>query len=164
YLYRVLPDISRLRIEHNQNSIFLEVFIPEIDLILGGDQEKIKEIVSEIKSRLNHEKIKLSLRLREIKNVYADAQTIANMIASQIKQQMPVMLILRNMIKKILPERKKGVEGGEIIISGIIDKSGISQTKKRSNKKENVAKYEKLITELKNLVGQENITEIQEEN
>ncbi|CAG8794062.1 1716_t:CDS:2, partial [Racocetra fulgida] len=85
YFSQILPDISRLRMEGDQNKIFLEIFLPEIDLIVGENKERIKEIVHEVKSLLGNEKITLRINLREVKNVYTDAQAIANLTASQGK-------------------------------------------------------------------------------
>ncbi|CAG8514795.1 2644_t:CDS:10, partial [Cetraspora pellucida] len=57
--------LVKLRIEGDQNNIFLEIFLPEIDLMIGENKEKIEEIVHEVKSLLDNRKIKLRINLRE---------------------------------------------------------------------------------------------------
>jgi small subunit ribosomal protein S3 len=135
YLYRLFPDIAQLRTEINHNNIHVYLTIPEINLVLGEDGKNTDKIVKELTSLINDDKISLRLNLTEVKNVYANAQTIANLMASQIKKRSPIRLIFRNMINKIRFSAEKfreRVKGGKLEARGILDASGIAQTKKEN--------------------------------
>lgn len=128
YLYRIFPDIAQLRIERSQNKIFVYLSIPEISLVLGENQENLKKIVKEINLLINSDKVVVQLNLIEVKKVYSCAQTIANLVASQLKKRLPFRLVLRNMISKLVVE--KVVKGAKIKVSGRLDGAEIARTER----------------------------------
>ncbi|CAG8507733.1 15113_t:CDS:2 [Racocetra persica] len=133
YLYRLFPDIAQLRTEINRNNIHIYLSIPEINLVLGEDGKNATKIVKELNRLINDDKVSLHFNLIEVKNVYANAQAVANLMASQIKKRLPIRQIFRNLISKIKLSTEKfreKIKGGSFEVRGILDDSGIAQTKK----------------------------------
>ena len=121
-----------MKIQHSSNSIFIYLYIPEINLILGNEQGNLEKIKEKIGSLINNKK-KINLNLVEIKNVYGCAQTIANLVASQIKKRVPFRLVLRDLSSKLSFER--ALEGAEIWISGRLGGTDIARTESISYRK-----------------------------
>ena len=121
-----MPDIAQLKIDYNRSNIFIYLYIPEINLVLGEKQENLTKIVKEINSLINDSKIKLRFNLIEVKKVYSCAQTVANLVASQIKNRLPFRLVLRNTLNKLTPEKE--VKGAKIQVSGRLDGAEIART------------------------------------
>ena len=84
-----MPDIAQLKIDYNRSNIFIYLYIPEINLVLGEKQENLTKIAKPTNSLINDSKIKLRFNLIEVKKVYSCAQTVANLVASQIKNRLP---------------------------------------------------------------------------
>jgi small subunit ribosomal protein S3 len=126
YLYKVFPDIAQLKIERNQNKIFVYLSIPEVSLVLGENQENLKKVVKKINLLINNDKVAVQLNLIEVKKVYSCAQTIANLVASQLKKRLPFRLVLRNINSKLVMEKE--VKGAKIKISGRLDGAEIARS------------------------------------
>jgi small subunit ribosomal protein S3 len=84
--------------------------------------------MKEIYEIINDIKIKVKVNLIEVKKIYSHAQSIANLIASQLKKRMRSRQIVKNLLTKIAIERE--VKGVKVEISGRLDESDIAQTKK----------------------------------
>ncbi|MDR1670109.1 MAG: 30S ribosomal protein S3 [Spiroplasmataceae bacterium] len=128
YLQKTFPDIDRLKIEYSKTNISIYLYIPEISLVLGEDNSKLDKVMKEIYEIINDIKIKVKVNLIEVKKIYSHAQSIANLIASQLKKRMRSRQIVKNLLTKIAIERE--VKGVKVEISGRLDESDIAQTKK----------------------------------
>jgi small subunit ribosomal protein S3 len=128
YLHNSFPDIDRLKIEYSKNNIFIYLYIPEISLVLGEDNSKLEKVMKGIYEMVNDAKIKVKVSLIEVKKIYAHAQSIANLISSQLKKRMRSRQIIKNILSKITLERE--VKGAKIEISGRLDESDMAQTRK----------------------------------
>jgi small subunit ribosomal protein S3 len=95
---------------------------------LGEDNSKLEKVMKGIYEVINDAKIKVKVSLIEVKKIYAHAQSIANLIASQLKKRMRSRQIIRNILTKINLERE--VKGVKIEISGRLDESDMAQTRK----------------------------------
>ena len=128
YLHSSFPDIDRLKIEYTKNNIFIYLYIPEISLVLGEDNSKLTAVMKDVYKIVNDEKIAVKINLIEVKRVYSHAQSIANLIAGQLKKRTRSRQVLKNLLMKLAAERE--VKGAKIEISGRLDESDIAQTKK----------------------------------
>ncbi|CAG8583297.1 9066_t:CDS:2 [Cetraspora pellucida] len=107
-----LVDTDRLKIEYTKNTIFIFLYIPEISLVLGEDNSKIETVMKGIYKIINDDKIAVKINLVEVKKVYTHAQSIANLIAGQLKKWIPVKQILKNVLAKVEFERE--IKGGGV--------------------------------------------------
>src|SRR4051794_12109148 len=128
YFRLVFPDITRLRIEYTKSNIFIYLYIPEINLVLGENNEKLEKVMKDIYAKINDEKVSVKINLIEIKNIYTYAQSIANFIASQLKKRISFRLVTRNILSKLSLERE--IKGAKIEMSGRLDGKEIAETKK----------------------------------
>lgn len=128
YFQQIFPDTTRLRIEYTKNNIFIYLYIPEINLVLGENNEKLAKVMKDIYAKIADEKISVKINLIEIKNIYTYAQSIANLIAGQLKKRLPSRSVLRNILNKISLERE--IKGVKIQLSGRLDGAEIAQKKK----------------------------------
>ena len=111
YFRLIFPDTARLRIEYTKNNIFIYLYIPEINLVLGENNEKLEKVMKDIYAKINDEKVSVKINLIEVKNIYTYAQSIANLIASQLKKRLSSRLVLRNILSKLPLEREiKGIK------------------------------------------------------
>lgn len=128
YLFSIFPDIIKLKIDYSSNFLFIYIHITEI-LLSKEELDKIpKKIESIVFSNnfLKNPSVKVSLF--EVKNIYSDAQSIANIIAKQMDQRISARIFLRKIMSKILFERD--VKGVKVEMKGRLDGSEISQKKK----------------------------------
>lgn len=128
YFHSLFPDTDRLKIEYSKTNIFIYLYIPEISLVLGENKSKLEEVMKSIYEIVNDAKIKVKVNLIEVKKIYSHAQSIANLISSQLKKRVRSRQIIRNLLTKIALERE--VKGAKIEISGRLDQSDMAQTKK----------------------------------
>ncbi|WNE39971.1 MAG: 30S ribosomal protein S3 [Mycoplasmataceae bacterium] len=128
YLKKLFPDIDRLKIEYSKTNIFIYLYIPEVSLVLGEDNSKLEKVMKGIYDIVNDAKIKVKVSLIEVKKIYANAQSIANLISGQLKKRMRSRQIIKNILSKITLERE--VKGAKIEISGRLDESDMAQTRK----------------------------------
>jgi len=128
YLQQVFPDTTQLRIEYSKNNIFIYLYIPEINLVLGENNEKIEKVMKNIYSRINDVKISVKMNLIEVKNIYGHAQSIANLISGQLKKRLSYRLIIRDILSKLSSDRE--AKGIKIELSGRLDGKEIAETKK----------------------------------
>ncbi|CAJ0824605.1 22183_t:CDS:2, partial [Entrophospora sp. SA101] len=75
----------------------------------------------------------LKVNLVEVKNIYTQAQSIANLLASQLRKRSPSRLVLRNLLNKLSLERE--VKGAKIQVGGRLDGGEIAQQRKLVLKK-----------------------------
>ena len=128
YFRSFFPDIARLRIECNKNNIFIYLYISEILLVLGENNEKLEKVMKDIYAKINDDKVSVKINLIEVKNPYNYAQSIANLISSQLKKRVSSRLVLRNILGKLQFERE--IKGIKLQIKGRVDGAEIAQTKK----------------------------------
>jgi len=114
YLHLLLPDTDRLKIEYIKNNIFIYLYIPEISLVLGEDNSKLTEIMKGIYKIINDDKVAVKINLIEVKKIYTHAQSIANLIASQLKKRTRSRQVLKTLLMKLASERE--VRGAKIEI------------------------------------------------
>src|SRR5579871_6333214 len=98
YFRAIFPDNVRLRIEYTKNTIFIYLYIPEIALALGENNEKLAKVMKDIYAKINDDKVSVKINLIEVKNPYNYAQSIANLIASQLKKRLSSRLVIRNIL------------------------------------------------------------------
>lgn len=128
YFHSVFPDTARLKIEYTKSNIFIYLYIPEINLVLGENNEKLEQVLKAIYARINDEKISVKINLIEVKNAYTQAQSVVNLIAGQLKKRVSSRSVMRNMLIKLNSERE--IKGVKLQINGRLDGSEIAQKKK----------------------------------
>jgi len=131
YFSLVLPNIVRLVVNYITDNIFIYLYIPEVNLILGENNEKLNKIIKGVYKIINDDKIAVKINLIEIKNVYTHAQSVANLIAEQLKKRLFSGMVLRNMLSKLSFEKSE-VKGVKIQIKGRLDGSDVGNRKKDS--------------------------------
>ena len=128
YLHSLFPDIDRLKIEYSKNNIVIYLYIPEISLVLGENNSKLETVMKGIYKIIADEKVTVKINLVEVKKIYVHAQSIANLIAGQLKKRTRSRQVLKTLLMKLAAERE--VKGAKIEVSGRLDESDIAQTKK----------------------------------
>jgi small subunit ribosomal protein S3 len=96
--------------------------------VLGENNEKLEKVLKDIYARINDEKVSVKINLIEVKNAYTQAQSVANLIAGQLKKRVSSRLVIRSMLSRLNSERE--VKGIKIQIDGRLDGSEIAQKKK----------------------------------
>ncbi|CAG8685127.1 8479_t:CDS:2, partial [Ambispora leptoticha] len=134
YFSSALPNTVRLRAEYSTNSIFLYLYISELSLVLGENNERLNKIIKNVYKIINDDKVAVKINLIEIKKTYAHAQSIANLIAGQLQKRIFSGMVLRNVLNKISLEKGE-VKGVKIKLKGLMDNSKIAQTKKVTQNK-----------------------------
>lgn len=129
YFRLALPNVVRLRIDYGTSNIFIYLYISEIHLILGENNEKLNKIIRDVYKIINDDKVAVKINLIEVKKIYTHAQSVANLIAEQLQKRLFSGMVLRNVLSKLLLERGE-VKGAKIQIKGRLDGSEIAQTKK----------------------------------
>jgi len=124
YLYSLFPDTSRLRIHHSNDSILIYLYIPEVNLVLGKNNEKLNKILKDIYTLVNDNTIAVKVNLIEVE------KSPANLIVSQLKRRIHSRQIIKSMLTKIREERK--LKGIKIELNGRLDGSDNSNPKKCS--------------------------------
>jgi small subunit ribosomal protein S3 len=123
-----------LRIESKSGNIIIYLYISDINLVAGTNQENLSKITKEINSLISDKKDNnLRFNLIEVKNFYSSAQNIANSVATQIKNRTPFRMVLRNTISKLINE--KTLEGVNIKVSGRLDGAEIARSERVSHGK-----------------------------
>lgn len=133
YFHSVFPDTTRLKIEYTRNNIFVYLYIPEVSLVLGENNEKLEKVVKDVYAIINDEKVVVKINLIEVKKVYTQAQAVANLIVGQLKKRLRSRLVLRNILFKLSSERE--VRGVKILVNGRLDGAENTQRKKYIQKK-----------------------------
>ena len=128
YLHSLFPDTDRLKIEYTKSNIFIYLYIPEISLVLGEDNSKLEAVMKGIYKIINDDKVAVKISLIEVKKIYTHAQSIANLIAGQLKKRTRSRQVIKTLLTRIATERE--VKGVKIEVSGRLDESDIAQTKK----------------------------------
>ena len=131
YFNLVLPNIVRLVVNYSTNNIFVYLYIPEVNLILGENNEKLNKIIKGVYKIINDDKVAVKINLIEIKKVYTHAQSVANLIADQLKKRLFSGMVLRNTLSKLSFEKSE-IKGAKIQIKGRLDGSDIGNKKKDS--------------------------------
>ncbi|CAI2162209.1 12444_t:CDS:2 [Funneliformis geosporum] len=111
YFASLFPDTAQLKVEYTRNAIFIYLYIPEINLVLGESNEKLDKILKDIYALINDSKIAVKINLIEVKKVYANAQAIANLIVGQLKKRVSSRQIFRSIERNLSEEREKNVRG-----------------------------------------------------
>jgi len=96
--------------------------------VLGEDNSKLEKVMKGIYKIINDDKVAVKVNLIEVKKVYTQAQSIANLIAGQLKKRTRSRQVIKTLLSKLAAERE--VKGAKIKISGRLDESDIAQTKK----------------------------------
>ncbi|MCE8163582.1 MAG: 30S ribosomal protein S3 [Candidatus Moeniiplasma glomeromycotorum] len=128
YLHLLFPDTDRLKIEYTKNNVFVNLYIPEISLVLGENNAKLAKIMKDIYQMINDEKVAVKINLIEVKKIYSHAQSIANLIVGQLKKRARSRQIMGDITRKISVERE--IKGFAVHINGLIDGQEIAQKKK----------------------------------
>ena len=131
YFYALFPDTARLKIEYTKSAVFIYLYIPEINLVLGENNQKLDRILKDVYKLINDSKIAVKINLIEVKKPYAWAQAVSNLIVSQLKKRIKSRQIIRGLERKFVDERE--VKGWKISINGLSDGSEIAQKKKNSH-------------------------------
>lgn len=127
YLYDTIDDIAQLKTEYLGNTIFVYLFVTDVNVVLGENNNKIDEIIKDLNQKISTRNAILKLNLIEVKELYSNAQAIANLIKSQLKKRMRFRLVLRNVLPKIITKRE--VQGLKISVKGLVDEVDMKQRK-----------------------------------
>jgi len=98
------------------------LYIPEVSLVLGKNNEKLDKMLKEIYALVNDNKIAVKVNLIEAE------KSLAKLIADQLKKRVSSRRVVKSMLTKIKEERK--LKGVKIELNGRLDGSDIAQNKK----------------------------------
>jgi len=128
YFKKNFPDVVKIKKEHVREKIFVYVYITNISLLIDKEGRDIDTILVDLYRELKDKEISIKINLIEIKNDYLHAQSITNLICSQIKKRIHTRFVIKNVLSKVFLEKE--IKGIKIEISGRLDGSEISQKRK----------------------------------
>lgn len=121
-------DISCLKIEHTKSTININIYVTDTTIILEKENDRLNNILTDLQKIINDEAVLLKINIIGVKSIYSDAQSIAGLIATQLKKRIRSRTIIKDIFFKLSSERES--KGTKIILKGLIDGNDIAQTKK----------------------------------
>jgi len=85
-------------------------------------------VIKDIYGLVNDNNIAVKINLVEVKKIYTHAQSIANLIAGQLKKRTRSRQVIKTLLTKLAAERE--IKGVKVEVSGRLDESDNAQTKK----------------------------------
>jgi small subunit ribosomal protein S3 len=128
YFGSLFSDVVKLKIEYLRDEVFVYLYISGLETFLSENGGNIEKISKDLSKKIGSEKYYFRINIIEVKNSYSRAQSVANLISSQLKKRMRSRMVIKNIISRMSSERD--VKGIKIEVSGRLDESDISQTRK----------------------------------
>nr|CAG8453379.1 827_t:CDS:10 [Entrophospora candida] len=97
YFNKIFPDTAQLKIEYTKSTVFIYLYIPEINLVLGENNHNLDKILKEVYKLINDSKIAVKINLIE-KKKNAHGRMKSSSIVSDIKEGRGKALISRGVI------------------------------------------------------------------
>jgi small subunit ribosomal protein S3 len=126
YLSERIIGTVKIVFEQTENKLTAIVSTTEAQLFIAENKGNLDKIIKEISGIVKDNKIQIKLHLNEIKNVYDNAQSVANLLAKEISGRAPFRSTCKRMIEKAMGEEE--IKGIKIKISGRLDGNEIART------------------------------------
>lgn len=121
-------EVLHTKIERSNLETLIFITTSNLSHFTDKNNKKLDELIYKIKSIINNNSMKVKVNLIELKNLFSDAQYVANFIASRIESRSPFRVASRMALSKALPQRE--VKGIRVKLSGRLDGSEIAKTEK----------------------------------
>ncbi len=122
--------ISRISIDRPQNDqkIVLNIFTGRPGIIIGQKGAGIEELHKELEKLVNGKQI--TINIKEVKNVDADATIVAESIAAQLEKRVLVKRAIKSSLQRVM--KANGVSGCKILVKGRINGAEIARSEQYS--------------------------------
>lgn len=114
--------VSKILISRKSQSLYVDVFVARPGIILGKKGMDIKLFTEELRKSFN---LKIHVSIKDIKNIDADASTLAQSIATQLEKRIPFRRAMKQVIQKAM---KAGAKGVKVECSGRLGGVEIART------------------------------------
>lgn len=120
-------NIAQLKIELTDYYLKIKLYVADTTAILGENNQNSEKILHGLYQTIQDKQTKIELEIIKIKNPYANAQLVSNMIAEQLEKRLRSRRVLNFFLNKVLDELE--VKGIYIRIGGRLDGSEQGQKK-----------------------------------
>ncbi|MCE8162697.1 MAG: 30S ribosomal protein S3 [Candidatus Moeniiplasma glomeromycotorum] len=121
-------NIAQLKIELTDQLLFLKVYVADTTIILGENNQNLEKTLQELYRTLQDKQTKVDLELVKVRNIYANAQLISNMVAERLEKRLSSGKVVKFFVEKALEEQE--VRGVQIKIGGRLDGAEMTREKK----------------------------------
>lgn len=118
--------LEKIEIERSPGKINLIINTPRPGLIIGRGGEGVENLKKEIEKKILKGKNELRIEIREVKNPWTSATTVAKWMASQVEKRVPYRRVLKQALAKIMAQ--KGIQGAKVQLAGRLDGVEIART------------------------------------
>lgn len=120
FLQKKLKDagISSLNISRSAKLVTIDIHSSRPGIIIGKGGAGVEELKKEIKKIVNKRDSKgdVKIAIVEVRNPFANAQIVADMVSEQLEKRVAFRRILKQTIDKV--KEAKGVKGVRVALSG----------------------------------------------
>jgi len=116
-------SIAKITIERAANRVTVNVFTSKPGMLIGQKGAGIDVIKKEIKKLIGEKE--LSLNIKEIKNIDADAALVAQSIATQLEKRIAWRRAMKMAMQRAM---KAGVKGVKVMVGGRLDGADIARS------------------------------------
>ncbi len=123
--------ISRVAIERaqgEQGKLTINIYTGRPGVVIGQKGAGIEQLKNELSKMVGGKQ--LSINIKEIKNLDADANVVAQSIAAQLEKRVLVKRAMKSSLQKVM--KANGVSGCKILIKGRINGAEIARSETTS--------------------------------
>jgi len=118
--------VEKVEIERSPSKVSIIIFSIRPGLIIGRGGEGIENLKKEIEEKIVKGKKEVKIEVKETKDPWSSASTVAQWMASQIEKRTPYRRVLKQALERIMS--RKGVKGAKVQVSGRLDGVEIART------------------------------------
>ena len=117
-----ISGISKVEIERTAKFVKVNVYTAKPGLVIGKGGNLSEELKAELEKMINKE---INLNIVEVKNVYTDAQLVAENIANQLERRISFRRAMKQCMQKAM---KAGALGIKTAVSGRLGGADMART------------------------------------
>jgi small subunit ribosomal protein S3 len=118
--------VEKVEIERSPSKVSIIISSIRPGLIIGRGGEGIENLKKEIEEKIVKGKKEVKIEVKETKDPWSSASTVAQWMASQIEKRTPYRRVLKQALERIMS--RKGVKGAKVQVSGRLDGVEIART------------------------------------
>ena len=118
--------VEKVEIERSPGKVLIIISTIRPGLIIGRGGEGIENLKKEIEEKIIKEKKEVKIEVKEVKDPWSSANTVARWMASQIEKRTPYRRVLKQALERIMS--RKEAKGAKVQVSGRLDGVEIART------------------------------------
>ncbi len=118
--------VEKVEIERSPGKVLIIISTIRPGLIIGRGGEGIENLKKEIEEKIIKEKKEVKMEVKEVKDPWSSANTVARWMASQIEKRTPYRRVLKQALERIMS--RKEAKGAKVQVSGRLDGVEIART------------------------------------